>query len=42
MEWINNKVPLILTVLTIDYSQYPIVNHSGKNMKKNIYIYIYN
>ena len=33
IEWINNKV---LLYSTGNYSQYPIINHNGKNMKKNI------
>ena len=34
IEWINNRVPL--------YSKgtkYPVINHNGKNMKKNVCIY---
>ena len=34
-EWINSKVPLCSTG---NYIQYPVINHNGKNMKKNIYI----
>ena len=32
--WINNKV---LLYSTKNDSQYPVRNHNGKNMKKNIY-----
>ena len=38
IECINNKV---LLYSTGNYIQYPIINHNGKNMKKNVYIYIY-
>ena len=31
--WINNKV---LLYSTGNYIQYPMLNHNGKNMKKNI------
>ena len=34
VEWINNKVPLYSTE---NYIQYPVINHNGKNMKKDIY-----
>ena len=34
-EWINNKVILYTTG---NYIQYPVINHSGKNMKKNVYV----
>ena len=41
MEWLNNK---ILLYNTEKYTQYPMINHSGneykKNTKKNVYIYI--
>ena len=36
--WINNSVPLYSTR---GYIQYSVTNHSGKNMKKNIYIHTY-
>ena len=32
-KWINNKVPLYSTG---NYIQYPVTNHRGKNMKKNV------
>ena len=35
---INNKV---LLYGTGNYIQYPVINHNGKNMKKNIYTHIY-
>ena len=39
LEWINNKV---LLYNTENYSQYPMINHNGKDYKKkNVYIYIY-
>ena len=28
------------TVPTGNYIQYPVINHNGKNMKKNVYICI--
>ena len=34
-EWINNKV---LLYSTGNYSQYPVINHNGKNMENNVYI----
>ena len=37
MEWINNKV---LPYSTGNYSQYPVINHKGKEYEKE-YIYIY-
>ena len=38
-EWINNKV---LLYSTENYIQYPVINHNGKEYKKErIYIYIY-
>ena len=36
-EWINNKV---LLYSTGNYSQYPVINHNGKNMENNVYIYV--
>ena len=38
LGWIDNK---ILLHITGNYIQYPVINHEGKNMKKNVYIYIY-
>ena len=38
IEWINNKV---LLNSTGNYIQYPVINHNGKEYKKNIYMYIY-
>ena len=38
MEWINNKV---LLYSTGNYSQYPVINHNGKEKEKEcIYICI--
>ena len=37
IEWINNKVQLYSTG---NYIQYPVINHKGKYMKKNILVYI--
>ena len=37
-EQINGKVLLYSTGY---YTQYPVINHMEKNMKKNIYIYIH-
>ena len=37
IAWINNKV---LLYSTGNYIQYPVINHNGKNMKKNLYIYV--
>jgi len=34
--WINNKV---LLYSTRNYSQYPVINYSGKHVKKNVYIH---
>ena len=34
-EWINDKVLLFSTG---NYIQYPVINHNGKNMKKNVCI----
>ena len=36
IEWINNKVLLYSTGNCI---QYLVINHNGKNMKKNVYVY---
>ena len=38
IEWINNKV---LLYSTGNYSQYPLINHNGKEYKKDC-IYMYN
>ena len=35
IEWINNKV---LLYSTWNYIQYPVINHNGKEYKKNVYI----
>ena len=37
IEWINNKV---LLYSTENYSQYPVINHNGKEniYKKNVYL----
>ena len=37
IEWINNKV-----LLVGNYIQYPVIKPMENNMKKNVYIYIYN
>ena len=34
--WINNKV---LLYSIGNYIQYPVMNHNGKKMKKNMYMY---
>ena len=36
-EWINNKVQLYSTG---NYIQHPVINHNGKEYKKNIHIYV--
>ena len=36
IEWINNKALLYSTGNCI---QYLVINHNGKNMKKNVYMY---
>ena len=36
-EWINNKV---LLYSTGNYIQYPVINHKGKEIKKNVYMCI--
>ena len=38
IEWINNKV---LLYSTENYIQYPVINHSEKEYKKRMCIYIY-
>ena len=38
IEWINNKV---LLYSTGNSSQYLVINHHGKEYKKNVYIYIH-
>ena len=35
-EWINDKD---LLYNTENYSQYPMINHIGKEYEKNVYIY---
>ena len=37
IEWISNKVQLCSTG---NYIQYPVINHNGKEMKKNVYIQV--
>ena len=39
IEWINNKV---LLYSTENYTQYPMINHNGKEDKKRMYICITN
>ena len=39
IEWIDNKG---LLYSTGNYIQHPVINYNKKNMKKNVYIYIYN
>ena len=36
LGWINNKV---LLYSTVNYIQYPMINHNGKEYEKNIYMY---
>ena len=36
-EWINNKVILYNTE---NYTQYLVINHNGKDMKNNVYVYV--
>ena len=36
-EWINN----ILLCSTGNYIQYPVISHNRKNIKKNVYAYMY-
>ena len=36
-KWINFKA---LLYSTVNYIQYPVINHNGENMKKNVYICI--
>ena len=38
LEWINNKV---LMYSTGNYIQYPVINHNGKEYRKE-YMYVYN
>ena len=38
IKWVSNKVPLYSTGGCI---KYPVINHSGKDNEKRIYIYIY-
>ena len=35
IDWKNNKV---LLYSMWSYIQYPVINHKGKNMKKNVYV----
>ena len=37
-DWINNKV---LLYSIENYIQYPVINHSGKEYEKYIYLHIY-
>ena len=37
IEWINNKV---LQYSTGNYIQYPVINHTGKEYKKRMYLYV--
>ena len=37
LEWIY----MVLMYSTENYTQYPMTNHDGKNMKKNVYVCIY-
>ena len=36
-EWVNNKV---LLYSTRNYIQYPVINPSGREYKKNVYMYV--
>ena len=38
IERINNKV---LLYSTGNNTQYPVINHNGKTMKKSVYIFMY-
>ena len=38
MKQVNNKV---LLYSTVNYNQYSVISHNGKEMKKNIYVYTY-
>ena len=38
IEWIHSKV---LLYSTGDYIQYSVINHTGKEYEKRMYIYIY-
>ena len=39
IEWTHNKVPLNSTEI---YTQYPMINHNGKEYEKiMLYVYIY-
>ena len=35
LEWINNKV---LMYSTGKYIEYPVINHNGKEYKKNVFM----
>ena len=37
-QWINNEV---LLYSTGSYIQYPVISHNRKNIKKNVYAYMY-
>ena len=37
-EWISNKA---LLQSTGNYIQYIVINHNGKSMKENVYVYIH-
>ena len=37
IEWMDNKV---LLYSTGNFSQYPVINHNGKEYKKRMYIYV--
>ena len=37
IEWINNKV---LLYITRNYTEYPVINHNGRDYKKNVYTHI--
>ena len=37
VEWINSKVPLYTTD---DHIQHPMINHNGKDYKKNLHTYV--
>ena len=38
VEWISNKA---LLYSTGNYIQYPVISHNRKNIKKNVYAYMY-
>ena len=37
LEWINNKVVMCSTV---NYIEYPVINHTERNIKKNVYNWV--